>query len=62
MSLPAPYCDGCGRRATDCATGGECRGEFEPPRFCAQCGKRLRVLIIPTGWTATCRTHGEISL
>jgi hypothetical protein len=57
---PAGHCTGCGHTAPDCPSGGRCRGTFEPPRYCPACGRRLRVVIIPTGWTARCRDHGPV--
>ena len=42
-------------------TGGHCQGAYEPPRYCSACGRRLRVVIIPTGWTARCRDHGPVA-
>ena len=34
---------------------------FEPPRFCAQCDRRMVVQVTPTSWTARCVEHGELS-
>jgi hypothetical protein len=31
---------------------------LEPPRFCAECGRRMKVQVAPRGWTATCVEHG----
>ncbi|WP_420752828.1 hypothetical protein [Rhodococcus sp. O3] len=33
---------------------------LEPPRFCAQCGRRMIVQIAPDGWWARCSRHGTI--
>jgi hypothetical protein len=33
----------------------------DPPRFCAECGRRMIVQVVPTGWTAHCSRHGEVS-
>lgn len=52
------HCSGCGRAAAECPTGGSCTSRFEPPRFCRECGRRMRVLVKPTGWRAECRDHG----
>nr|WP_315772304.1 hypothetical protein [Rhodococcus kroppenstedtii] len=30
---------------------------YEPPRFCALCGRRMVVQVFPTGWTAACSRH-----
>lgn len=32
---------------------------LEPPRFCPRCRRRMRVQVLPTGWTATCVAHGQ---
>ncbi|WP_457609448.1 biotin synthase auxiliary protein BsaP [Luteipulveratus flavus] len=31
---------------------------LEPPRFCSRCGRRMKVQVVPTGWTAECSRHG----
>ena len=31
---------------------------LEPPRFCAQCGRRMIVQVRPNGWSAKCSRHG----
>ncbi len=33
---------------------------LEPPRFCGQCGRRMIVQVVPTGWTARCSRHGSV--
>lgn len=33
---------------------------LEPPRFCAQCGRRMIVQIAPDGWWARCSRHGTV--
>jgi hypothetical protein len=33
---------------------------LEPPRFCAECGRRMIVQVRPDGWCATCSRHGRI--
>jgi hypothetical protein len=54
------YCDQCGVRA-DAGDHAICtrRRELEPPRFCADCARRMVVQVTPTGWTAVCSRHGE---
>ena len=54
----AAFCRWCGRPTGTC-DGVACRSELDPPRFCPTCGGRLRVVVIPTGYRATCRHHGE---
>jgi hypothetical protein len=57
------------RRALFCARCGEPRDDgdhaacdaalvLEPPRYCPACRRRMTVQVRPTGWTATCSTHG----
>ncbi len=31
---------------------------LEPPRFCAECGRRMVVQVRPNGWSARCSRHG----
>ncbi|MCB0925270.1 MAG: hypothetical protein KDB50_12120 [Mycobacterium sp.] len=33
---------------------------LEPPRFCAQCGRRMIVQVRPDGWWAQCSRHGRV--
>jgi hypothetical protein len=33
---------------------------LEPPRYCAECGRRMIVQVRPDGWTAKCSRHGEM--
>ncbi|KJX75255.1 hypothetical protein [Mycobacterium lepromatosis] len=33
---------------------------LEPPRFCAECGRRMVVQVRPDGWRAKCSRHGEV--
>ncbi|MBY0442503.1 MAG: hypothetical protein K2Q25_10275 [Mycobacteriaceae bacterium] len=33
---------------------------LEPPRFCAQCGRRMVVQVRPDGWWARCSRHGLV--
>ncbi|WP_446650469.1 biotin synthase auxiliary protein BsaP [Aciditerrimonas ferrireducens] len=62
----ASHCPGCGRPLAPGPGGadaGHCPGclpPLDPPRFCPACGRRLRVLVSPRGWRATCRTHGPL--
>ena len=32
---------------------------LEPPRFCAECGRRMVVQVRPDGWSAKCSRHGK---
>jgi len=33
---------------------------LEPPRFCADCGRRMVVQVRPDGWWAKCSRHGVV--
>ena len=33
---------------------------LEPPRFCAECGRRMVVQVRPDGWWAACSRHGQV--
>ncbi|WP_019928174.1 hypothetical protein [Nocardia sp. BMG111209] len=33
---------------------------LEPPRYCAQCARRMVVQVSPDGWWANCSRHGRI--
>lgn len=57
---PDPFCRWCGQPAGGCDQV-SCARELDPPRSCPTCGRRLRVVVIPTGFTATCRDHGELT-
>ncbi len=61
MSTIGPWCDRCGVAATE-GTHDACRSarELEPPRFCSGCRRRMKVQILPAGWSAVCVEHGEI--
>lgn len=64
MTGGAPaYCGFCGKERdgadhTACASR---LGVIDPPRFCAECARRMVVQVTPAGWTATCSRHGEIT-
>ncbi|MDT5351891.1 MAG: hypothetical protein QOJ56_423 [Mycobacterium sp.] len=64
--LPAPV----GAGIYNVYTGALCRDEpagsaaarlgLEPPRFCAECGRRMVVQVRPDGWWAKCSRHGLV--
>ena len=33
---------------------------LEPPRYCAECGRRMTVQVRPDGWSANCSRHGVV--
>ncbi|MEV4348336.1 hypothetical protein AB0J83_28090 [Actinoplanes sp. NPDC049596] len=53
------FCDRCGNPATEGDhTPCDRARALEPPRYCTQCRRRMKVQVVPTGWTATCVEHG----
>ena len=59
--MTAPFCVHCGQ-PVDGGGHDRCRGPvatLEPPRFCADCARRMVVQITPAGWAARCSRHGE---
>ncbi len=50
-----------GLRSSRWRNAAGCGRDLDPPRFCAQCGRRLRVLVGPVGYEARCRDHGLIT-
>ncbi|MFE9956616.1 hypothetical protein [Micromonospora sp. NPDC005299] len=55
------WCDRCGESVAAgpheaCAAA----RALEPPRWCALCRRRMKVQVVPTGWSAVCVEHGEI--
>jgi hypothetical protein len=54
------FCDRCGnpREAGDHAGCDRARA-LEPPRYCPTCRRRMKVQILPAGWSAVCVEHGE---
>jgi RecJ-like exonuclease len=53
------WCDRCGG-ALDEGTHEACAAarDWEPPRYCTACRRRMKVQVLPTGWTAACVEHG----
>jgi hypothetical protein len=49
----APYCAGCGRPVVAGEHDG-CVRPLDPPRYCADCGRKLAVQVLPTGYKAQC--------
>ncbi|WP_137725926.1 hypothetical protein [Prescottella subtropica] len=45
---------------TDDVVSMSARLGLEPPRFCAECGRRMVVQISPDGWWAECSRHGVL--
>jgi predicted amidophosphoribosyltransferase len=53
----AAFCADCGQSVRECSG---CGRALDPPRFCPECGRRMTVTVIPTGWVARCRDHAEL--
>jgi hypothetical protein len=49
----APYCAGCGKPLRD-GEHDRCLRPLDPPRWCANCGRKLAVQVLPTGYEARC--------
>jgi GNAT superfamily N-acetyltransferase len=58
-ALPLVHCGACGEPGRHEAC--DRRLELDPPRYCAQCRRRMVVQVHPTGWTARCVEHGTVS-
>jgi hypothetical protein len=56
------FCGLCGQ-PLDAGDHAACENRLvmEPPRFCAECGRRMKVQVAPRGWTAMCVEHGTRS-
>jgi hypothetical protein len=56
------FCGLCGEDA-DARDHASClrRLELEPPRFCVECRRRMKVQVTPRGWTAVCVEHGALT-
>ena len=56
------WCDRCGGAMQDGNHDACTRARtLEPPRYCAECRRRMKVQVFPSGWTATCVEHGTIT-
>jgi hypothetical protein len=58
MSEAPAFCRSCGQPSAACdgVTG---HHELWPAHYCPTCGRRMRVQVTPTGWSARCRDHGS---
>jgi hypothetical protein len=55
------FCSFCGGE-TASGDHEHCRARLsriDPPRYCAECARRMVVQVDPMGWTARCSRHGE---
>ncbi|WSA12596.1 hypothetical protein OG958_11975 [Micromonospora sp. NBC_01813] len=56
------WCDRCGAAAST-GTHDDCVAAraWEPPRYCARCRRRMKVQVLPAGWSAWCVEHGNVN-
>ncbi len=56
----ALWCDRCGDALAE-GSHAACVAAraLEPPRFCPRCRRRMKVQVLPVGWSAVCVEHGE---
>ncbi|MBP2349805.1 hypothetical protein JOF29_000888 [Kribbella aluminosa] len=56
------YCGRCGQTLTE-GNHASCAQALalEPPRYCAECRRRMIVQVHPMGWTARCSVHGVLT-
>ena len=70
--MSALFCGYCGRASSHPTQAGgstpssahePCgqRRALEPPRYCAECGRRMKVQVTPLGWSADCSRHGRVA-
>ncbi|WP_442960994.1 biotin synthase auxiliary protein BsaP [Pseudarthrobacter sp. J75] len=57
------FCGHCGGEGPTSDSHLRCAGHLalEPPRYCPQCRRRMKVQVTPQGWTAECSRHGLLS-
>jgi hypothetical protein len=55
------FCGHCGE-SVDAGEHAVCRQRLamEPPRYCVQCRRRMKVQVTPRDWTASCVEHGAV--
>ena len=53
-------CAHCGEAVVEPHSRCERMLAMEPPRFCVDCGRRMKVQVHPRGWSATCVEHGTL--
>ncbi|WP_446685829.1 biotin synthase auxiliary protein BsaP [Nonomuraea soli] len=59
--MTSAYCDHCGGPFDRDHAACERARSMEPPRYCSQCGRRVKVQVTPTSWSARCVEHGPIN-
>ncbi|WP_442961102.1 biotin synthase auxiliary protein BsaP [Pseudarthrobacter sp. J64] len=57
------FCGHCGGEGPTSDSHLACAGHLalEPPRYCPQCRRRMKVQVTPQGWAAECSRHGRLS-
>lgn len=66
--LPAPvgagrynvYTGVCNSEAAGTTVPTAAQLGLEPPRYCAECGRRMVVQVRPDGWWVKCSRHGVV--
>jgi hypothetical protein len=60
MSTVPVHCPRCGRSLSNALLHVLCQRalDLEPPRYCINCGRRMKVQVVPAGWRAECVEHG----
>jgi hypothetical protein len=62
VTVDVEYCSYCGRETPgDHEVCAKRLAVIDPPRYCASCARRMVVQVTPSGWTARCSRHGEIT-
>ncbi|MFE9916877.1 hypothetical protein ACFYPG_17165 [Micromonospora sp. NPDC005553] len=60
MTTTELWCDRCGESTTAAHPACASARQLEPPRFCPRCRRRMKVQVLPVGWSAVCVEHGEM--
>lgn len=60
--MNGPYCDRCGEPLAG-GSHAACAAarRLEPPRYCTRCRRRMKVQVLPAGWSAECVEHGVLT-
>ena len=61
LPMGEPYCGHCGEPASNVHERCRERLTLEPPRYCPECRRRLKVQVTPLGWSAECSRHGSLA-
>ncbi|GGK39538.1 hypothetical protein GCM10010124_35270 [Pilimelia terevasa] len=59
--VTSTWCERCGE-ALPAGGHAACAAArpLEPPRYCRWCRRRMKVQVLPAGWSATCVEHGRL--